>query len=215
MSFDILKALGTAGKVVVGFVPGLGPVLNGASAIADMIGGNAGDKIKSGIAQVTEGLGEVAKQPLSPEQQIEQQRIASETKVGLAELGYKEKKLDYDDVAGGRDVIKTALLSDDPIVRQARPKMMLLLGKTSVGYTIGTPILVCIMAWLKIDTELLKLITNMILWQGATLWGAFMTSFTGYTISRSADKRSVAKMESGEMPSNLLGLVSKIGGKIS
>jgi len=215
MSFDILKALGTAGKVVAGFVPGLGPVLSGASALADMIGGSVGDKIKSGISQVTEGMGEVAKQPLSPEQQIEQQRIASETKVGLAELGYKEKKLDYDDVAGGRDVVKTALLSDDPIVRTARPKMMLLLGKTSVGYTIGTPILVCIMAWAKIDTELLELVTNMILWQGATLWGAFMTSFTGYTVSRSADKRSLAKVESGEMSSNLLGTVSKIGKMIS
>ena len=215
MSFDILKTLGVAGKVAMKFVPGLGPILTGVDAIADLVGGSAGAKIKSGIAQVTEGMGEVAKQPLSPEQQIEQQRIASDTKLGLAELGYKEKKLDYDDVAGGRDVIKTALLSDDPVVRQARPKMMTLLGKTSISYTIGTPVLVCFMGWLKVDTELLKLITSMILWQGATLWGAFMTSFTGYTLARSVDKNTQAKASSGFDQNKLLEMASKIGKVVS
>jgi len=215
MSFDILKTLGKAAKVAASFIPGIGPVLKGASAVAELVGGSTGEKINTGLKMVTEGIGEVAKQPLSPEQQIEQQRIASETKVELAELGYKDKKLDYDDVAGGRDVIRTALLSDDPVVRQARPKMMALLGKVSVGYTIGSPVLVCVMAIFKIDKSLLELITSMILWQGATLWGAFMTSYTGYTIARSADKNTQAKISNGFDQSKLLDMVSKVGKLVS
>jgi len=93
--------------------------------------------------------------------------------------------------------------------------MMTLLGKTSVGYTIGTPLLVCIMAWLKVDTELLKLITSMILWQGATLWGAFMTSYTGYTLARSVDKNTQAKASNGFDQNKLLEMASKIGKVVS
>jgi len=215
MSLDILKALGTAAKVAASFIPGIGPVLNGASAIAELVGGSTGEKINAGLKMVTEGMGEVAKQPLTPEQQIEQQRISSETEIAIKELSYKDKKLDYDDVAGGRDVIKTALLSDDPVVRQARPKMMTLLGRVSIGYTIGTPILVSVMAVFKIDKALLELITSMILWQGATLWGAFMTSYTGYTVARSVDKNTQAKVSNGFDQSKLLDMVSKVGKLVS
>ena len=112
-------------------------------------------------------------------------------------------------------MIKTALVSNDPVVRQARPKMMVLLGRTAVSYTIGTPIVVCVLALCNVDEPLIKLIVELVLWQGATLWGAFMTSFTGYTVARSADKKTLARMENGEPSTKLLKLISKIGGKIS
>ena len=215
MSFDIVKVLGVIGEVGASFVPGLNPVLKGAAAIAKMVGGSAGDKINSGLSQISEGMGEMAKTALTPEQQIEQKKITAQTDVALAELGYKDKKLDYDDAAGGRDVIKTALLSKDPVIAQARPKMMILLGKVSMGYTCLTPVVVGILAIAGLDKDLLSIIANMILWQGATLWGAFMTSFTGYTVARSVDKNTQAKSENGMAQSNVLKMVSKIGGMIS
>lgn len=215
MSFDIKSVLGLAGDVALSFIPGASPVLKGLAGVAKLIGGDTGQKIEQGLQIVSEGLGEAAKVPLNAEQQVELEKNKNQTEVELKEIAYKDKKLDYDDAAGGRDVIKTALLSDDPIVRQARPKMMILLGKVSMGYTIGTPLFVGLLAYLKVSNDLLSLLTNMILWQGATLWGAFMTSFTGYTVARSVDKNTQAKAENGMSQTKLLEMASKVGKAIS
>ena len=215
MSFNWKSVLSVVGPTALNFIPGVGPVLSGVAKVASIIGGDAGQKIEAGLKTVTDGLSEAGKAPLSPDQQIELKKAKMGTEVALKEIGYKTKKLDYDDQAGGRDVIKTALMSADPLVRQARPKMMILLGKSSVSYTILTPILVVICAALKIDKELLDLIVKLILWQGATLWGAFTTSFTGYTVARSADKKIASMHELGADPSKILGILSKLGNKIS
>lgn len=84
-----------------------------------------------------------------------------------------------------------------------------------MGYTILTPILIVILAMGNIDKALLGLLTNMIVYQGATLWAAFMTSFTGYTVARSVDKNTQAKSENGMSQSNLLKIAGQIGKVVS
>ncbi len=215
MSFDIKNILGIVGDVALSFVPGASPVLKGLAGIAKMVGGSTGEKIESGLSMLSEGLSEAGKQPLSPEQQVEQERIRSTTEVDLAEIAYKDKKLDYKDQAGGREIIKAALSSDDPLIRQARPKMMILLGKIAMIYTILTPILIFDMAWLNIEKNIIELTVSLILWQGGTLWSAFLGSYTGYTVARSSDKKIAGMTEIGMDPSKLLTTLSKLGHKIS
>ena len=209
---DILSG---AGDIIGNFIPGANIVLKGAGALAGMIGGETGKKIQAGAEMLAEGMQEAGKTPLSPEQQIQREKLVSDTKIEMAKIQFAEKKLDYDDIAGGRDVIKTALVSDDPIVRQARPRMMVKLGNAAIGYTIGTPIIVIIAAAFNVNSETLGVVTQMIIWQGATLWGAFMTSFTGYTIARSADKKTQADLDCGQDPSKMLEMISKLGRKVS
>jgi hypothetical protein len=120
------------------------------------------------------------------------------------------ERVSFENQAGGRDVIKTALLSTDSVVRQARPKMMLLLGKTAVAYTIGTPIFIALCALAKINQETMALLVRLILWQGLTLWGAFTTSFTGYTVARSVDKKAAAGLDVSSIMESLAGLGKKI-----
>jgi len=215
MSFDIKQILGIAGDVALSFVPGASPVLKGLAGVAKMIGGETGQKIEGGIAMLSEGLSAVGKQPLSPEQQVEQEKIRSAAEIELAEIAYRNKKLGYDDQAGGRDIVKTALTSDDPLVRQARPKVMILLGKVAMLYTILTPILILDMGYLGINKDLISMTVNLILWQGGMLWSAFTASFTGYTVARSADKKIAGMVGLGMEPSKLLESLSKIGNKIS
>lgn len=215
MSFDIAKLLGAAGEIALSFVPGAGPVLKGAAAIAELIGGSTGDKIKNGIGMVTEGMKEFAQTPLSPEQQIQQQKISSDAQIALEEIAYKNRKLDYDDQAGGRDVIKIDSGSDDPLVRQARPKMMVLLGKSAIAYSFVVPILVLDMGYLNVSREIISMVINYALWAGGTMWSAFTASFAGYTVARTIDKNTQAKLSNGIDQSKLLEAVSKIGKVIS
>uniref|UniRef100_A0A6M3JYR1 Putative holin n=1 Tax=viral metagenome TaxID=1070528 RepID=A0A6M3JYR1_9ZZZZ len=212
---NLSEILSSAGDLIGNFVPGANIVLKGAGALAGMIGGETGKKIEAGAQMLAEGMHEAGKTPLSPEQQIQQEKIVSDTKIEMAKIKFADKKLDYDDQAGGRDVIKTALISDDPIVRQARPRMMVKLGNAAIMYTVGTPIIVIIAAALKVPADILGTVTQMIIWQGATLWGAFMTSFTGYTIARSADKKTQANLDCGLPVSKMTDVLSKIGHKIS
>jgi len=215
MGFDLKSIISAIGPTALSFIPGVGPVLSGVAKAAIAVGGSTGDKIKKGLEQVSAGLAEVGKTPLSPDQQVELEKAKAETEVQLKEIMYKEKKLTYDDQAGGGDVIKTALLSNDPVVRQARPKMMILLGRASIAYTVFTPILIFVSAILKMDKELLDILTKLVLWQGATLWGAFTTSFTGYTVARSADTKISSTHELGMDPSKMLQTISRLGNKIS
>jgi len=209
------EILSSAGDLIGNFVPGANIVLKGAGALAGLIGGETGKKIQAGAEMLAEGMQEAGKTPLSPEQQLQTAKLASDTKIEMARLQLEDKKLDYNDAAGGREVIKTALLSEDPIVRQARPRMMTKLGNAAIWYTIGTPVFVGVCAVLKVQEDILSVITNMILWQGATLWAAFTTSFTGYTVARSADKKMQRDIDLGMDPSNLMKMVSTLGKKIS
>jgi len=212
---NLSNILSSAGDIIGNFIPGASIVLKGAGALAGLIGGDTGKKIQAGAEMLAEGMQEAGKTPLSPEQQIQREKLVSDTKIEMAKIEFADKKLDYDDAAGGREVIKTALLSEDPIVRQARPRMMTKLGNAAIWYTIGTPIFIGVCAVFEVNKEILAVITNMILWQGATLWAAFTTSFTGYTVARSADKKMQRDIDLGMDPSNLIKMVSSLGKKVS
>ena len=206
---------GKIGAAALQFIPAGGPVLKGISVLASIIGGDAGDKINSGLAQIEEGLKEVGKTPLSPDQQIELEKSKQATQIKLKKLAYEDKKLAYDDQAGGREVVKTALMSNDEFVRQARPRMMVNLGKAAIAYTFLTPFMVLLCAWLNVEKDLTELLVKLVLWQGGTLWTTFTASFTGYTVARSADKRAAAMQDIGVEPGKLLKALSKAGHKIS
>jgi len=52
---------------------------------------------------------------------------------------------------------------------------------------------------------------SVLLWIGGFLFGTFTTSFTGYTVARSADK----KIAAGETPGNILSMAAQLGRKIA
>lgn len=215
MGFNLKSILGIAGEVALSFVPGASPIFKGLSGVAKIIGGKAGGQIEAGIEAISEGLAEVGKTPLSSEQQLELDKNKNQTKVELAEIEYRGKKLVYDDTAGGRDVIKTALLSDDALVRQARPKMMVRLGNWAIGYTVCSPFIIAILAVCNVSKEIIDLIITLLLYQGGTLWATFSAAFTGYTVARSVDKKILKDQSLGIPTASIFKTIAKLGHKIS
>ena len=208
MGFEMIKNIGMA---ALSFIPGVGPIITGLEKVAKAIGGSAGEKIIRGISTVSEGLTEAGKNPMSPEQQVELDKARMETEVDLAEIGFKKEKLVYDDAAGGREVVKTALLSNDPIVRQARPRMMVKLGNYCIIFAFYAPLSVIAAGHAHLSTAIMSDYMSALRWIGGFLFSAFMTSFTGYTVARSADKRAAAGNPSGK----LLNMAAALGRKLS
>lgn len=208
MEFETIKNIG---KAALSFIPGVGPILTGLDKIAGVIGGAAGEKIKNGISVVSDGLTEAGKNPMSPEQQVKVETARMETEVALAEIGYKQEKLITDDTAGGREIVKTALLSNDPIVRQARPRMMTKLGNFCIVFAFYAPLSVIAAGHAGFSAAIMADYMSAIRWIGGFLFSAFMTSFTGYTVARSADK----KIAAGNEPGKFLNMAAAIGKKIA
>jgi len=211
MDFDWKNLLKEVGPAALSFIPGVGPVLGGIARIATTVGGDSGSKLQEGLQTITQGLAEAGKQPLSPEQQTELNKVKLETEVELKQLAFEEKKLDYTDAEGGRDVIKTALLSDDPIVRQARPKMLMRLGNSCIVFVFFTPTLIGVAGYLNLRAAVLEDMVSVITWVGGFLFSSFMTSFTGYTVARTVDK----KVAAGEPVSKITDMLASWGKRVS
>lgn len=150
----------------------------------------------------------------NPELALEYQRELHGYELALKEIEYKKEKLAYEDQAGGRDVVKTALVSDDPVVRRARPQTMVFIGKMSVLYAFYAPVTVIAASYALHDADLATFI-GMVRYIAGFLFGAFMAAFTGYTVGRSADKRTVAYEESGVMAPGALQKIAKMAGKVA
>jgi len=175
-------------------------------------------EIAEGTLKIAEGISNISKLNLNETQTKELiKNLTNIDNLINKDSNNNDSKLSIneDNYLQSRKIIEMTLLSNDPVVRQARPKMMILLGKAAVIYSIFTPILVIIAAILKIDQPTIDSMVKLILWQGATLWGSFTTSFTGYTFARSVDKKTTADYETGTTPSKLLQKLSNIGHKIS
>ena len=139
----------------------------------------------------------------NPELQLKFQEQANQFELEKA-------RLIYSDQAGGREVVKTALLSDDPIVRQARPRMMIKLGNSCILFAIYAPLSVVAAGYANLSAATMTDFMGMLKWIGGFLFSAFMTSFTGYTVARTADK----KIAAGGAPGKALNMAARLGKKV-
>jgi len=210
--FDVLKKIGEG---VLDFVPGgklAVAALEGIGAVAEIVGGEKGKKIKDGIEMVSDGLAGIGKEPLPPDMQVEMVRMRNQKEADMSRIALEEKRLVYQDQEGGRDVIKTALMSEDPVVRQARPKMMVKLGNACIVYALSLPVIMLIAGVFKIEAPVMAEIKGALWWTGTFLFGSFTTAFTGYTVARTVDKKTVQGTAVGSFLEHAASLGAKVSG---
>jgi len=144
---------------------------------------------------------------ISPEQQVELKRLLLENEQVKARYEFEREKLVYEDQAGGREVVKTALTSEDPFVRRTRPKILRRLFSFVCFYSAFAPVIYIDACYLNLDAAQLGVLKSLLVWIGTGLWSAFLTGFTGYTVVRSKyDKRG--------LPSDLPSIAKSITGLI-
>jgi hypothetical protein len=183
--------------------------------IAGLFGKKTPETVLQAGKLIDEVETEISAGKVSPEQQIELKRMLLQNEQVEDQVELERLRLIYQDQAGGREVVKAGYASADPVVRQARPKMMMRLGTAGIWYTIAMPVVIGICAIAGANKEILAVVADLMWYLGLTLWGAFTTSFTGYTVARSADKRVPGMTDQESIGARLLGLASKVGHKIS
>lgn len=188
---------------------GLG-IVKGIKAIIPFFG-DKGQKVAEAIDTVEDAIADVNGGKLPPEAKLELAKATMSRDVQMAAQEVQKIQMVYDDQAGGREIIKTALLSDDPLVRQARPKMMILIGKSCIAFAFYAPLSVIAAGQIGVIASIMTEYMSMLRWIGGFMFSAFMTSFTGYTVARYGDKRIAA----GSGPGKLLSMAASLGRKIA
>lgn len=193
------------GKNLLKLIPGVGQVvtiLDTAGDIAAAVGGSTGDKIKAGIAQVTEGLAEADAQApsMNPEQRLALEQAGHRHEERMAEL-------DLADVQGGRDLAKAEVASEDQYVRRTRPA---LLRWVAIGYLVlcglALPLVVAAAVWGALNDAAANLLVYVVCMLIGSVGGMLTMMYRAYTGKRTAEKMA----ELGIQPEGILDKLAKL-----
>jgi len=155
------------------------------SGIASLFGAKAPKTVLEAGKLIDSISGEITRGEVPPEQQVELKALLLKDEQIKEQVELDKLRLRYQDQAGGRDVVRTALASEDPYVRQTRPKILRRLFAFTCVYSIFAPAIFIVACKCSIDAAQLETLSSLLLWLGSGLWSAFLSGFLGYTVVRS------------------------------
>lgn len=195
------------GKGLLKLIPGVGNaigLLDTVGDIAEAIGGETGRKIKEGLGQVSEGLQEVQKQPLSPEQQVQMGKITMRHKERMAAIDLK-------DTEGGRKLATVEINSEDEYVRRTRPMLLRWYGKGTFFLIFTCILVVFISAFTSsISKDEAQFIVDVLKWALPSVSGTFLFMYRAYTGKRTQEKLA---RETGMLPETTMDKVIKFAAR--
>lgn len=176
------------------------------------VAGLFGKKVPKGVEEAgnlaSEVMGIFNKNQIAPETRVKLEEIMITHKEEMArialeekELEYKDKKLDYDDLMDIRDLEKESYKSEDPYVRQTRPKVLRRMFNLCCVYAFFAPACVIVLSLIvqtpqepgttaAITATTVNTVVGMLEWIGGWLFSIFGTSYLGYAGARTADKKN-------------------------
>jgi hypothetical protein len=162
-------------------------------AIGRIVGGEKGRKLEEAVGAMGEVTQQLAAGRLPPEQQAALRTAMLEHEGKLKQIALERYRLDLQDAAGARDVIKMALTSEDAYVRRARPTFLWIMYVVLLVNFVVFPMV----GKAPVD------------FPDAIFW-LFGTAFLGYGAFRSLDKRGLGlsdlRATGGHSLMNILGI---------
>jgi len=155
------------------------------SGIASLFGAKAPKTVIEAGKLIDSVSDEITRGEVPPEQQVELKSLLLKDEQIKEQIELEKLRLRYQDQAGGRDVVKTALASEDPYVRQTRPRILRRLFVFTCVYSVFAPAIFLLACKWGVDAAQLGTLSSLLLWLGSGLWSAFLSGFLGYTVVRS------------------------------
>jgi len=163
-------------------------------AIWKGVAGLFGKKVPAGIEEAGKLAGEVIgalkKGEVSPEVQVELEKIMKDHEQEMAKIALEEHKLVAEGLIASQQVEIEAYKSHDEYVRRTRPMILRKLFYACIGYTFFAPAVVIIGSVAGVEAAILTLTIGMIKWIGGWLFSTFGAAYLGYAGARSLDKRN-------------------------
>jgi len=174
-------------------------------AIAGLFGKKVPDSIETAGKLAGDVINSLKAGEVSPEVQVEMEKIMNEHKEEMAKITLEEHRLVAEGLAGSQQVEVESYKSEDEYVRRTRPMLLRKLFYSCIIYAFFAPSAVIAAAVLGIEAAILATIIGMVEWIGGWLFSTFGAAYLGYTGARSLDKRKPELKENN----NLLGKAMK------
>lgn len=163
------------------------------NAVANLFGKKAPKTITEAGKLASSVMDAFKKGELTPEAQVELEKIITSHEEVMARIALEEKELEFKgeelivtDLTDVRDLEKQSYKSDDEYVRRTRPKILRDFFKLTAAYVLYAPL--AVIAAHSVGMNVVEFIP-MLKWIGGFLFSTFGTSYLGYTGARLMDKR--------------------------
>ena len=174
-------------------------------AIAGLFGKKVPETITEAGNLAEEVLGSLKTGNLSPEVQIEMEKIFKSHEQVMANITLEERKIEMTGILGAQEVEKASYKSEDPFVRQTRPLILRRMCNTLIAYVFICLTALIIMCYVdKFTPDDITLVMGTMKEYFLYLGGVFSIAFTGYTVVRSQEKKAGVENANGETNGGLL-----------
>jgi hypothetical protein len=178
-------------------------------SIWEGVAGLFGKKVPGSIQEAGKLAGDVINSlkagEVSPEIQVEMEKIMKEHEQEMAKITLEEHKLIAEGLSASQNLEAQAYKSHDEYVRRTRPMILRKLFYTCIGYVFFAPGIVVAAAVLGVEAAILTVLVSMVEWVGGWLFSTFGAAYLGYAGARSLDKRN-PELKNGN---NLIGSAMK------
>ena len=166
-------------------------------AIAGLFGKKVPETVTE-AGQLAEGvLGSLKASTLSPEAQIELEKIFKSHEQTMANITLDERKIEMTGILGAQQVEIASYKSEDEYVKRTRPKILRGLFYLMAVYLLMLPWVVVLLNYLKVEDAEVFLVMSGLKEAFLYVCATFSIAYTGYNVVRSQEKKAGCESASG------------------
>ncbi len=175
------------------------------NAIAGLFGKKVPETVTEAGQLAEEVLGSLKAGTLSPEVQIEMEKIFKSHEQTMANIALEERKVEMTGILGAQQTERETSRSEDPFVRQTRPLILRRMCNTLIAYVFICLTSLIAMCYIdKFTPDDIALVMGTMKEYFLYLGGVFSIAFTGYNVVRSQEKKAGCENSPGETNGGLL-----------
>ncbi len=168
------------------------------ASIASLFGAKVPDTVTAAGALADQLMTSIKKGTLSPEAQIELEKIFATKQQAMANLLLEEKKIEMTGILGAQQVEIASYKTEDEYVKRTRPKILRGLFYLMAVYLLMLPwVVVALNAFRIEDAETVLVMQGL---KDAFLYicATFSIAYTGYNVVRMSEKKAGCENSSGD-----------------
>lgn len=174
------------------------------AAIAGLFGKKVPETVTEAGQLAEEVLGSLKTGTLSPEAQIELEKIFKANEQAMATITMEERKIEMTGILGAQQVEIASYKSEDEYVKRTRPKILRGLFYLMAVYLLMLPWVVVLLNYLKVEDAEVVLVMSGLKEAFLYICATFSIAYTGYNVVRMSEKKAGCENTNGETNGGVL-----------
>ena len=174
------------------------------ASVASLFGAKVPDTVTAAGALAEQVLSSVKAGTLSPEAQVELEKVFRAHEQAMATITLEERKIEMTGILGAQQVEIASYKSEDEYVKRTRPKILRGLFYLMAIYLLMLPCVVVFLNLVKASDSDTILVMSGLKEAFLYICATFSIAYTGYNVVRMSEKKAGAENASGETTGGIL-----------